>query len=99
MGSQDNQARTTFEDLSRQQLEIYATELREQFREANRLRAELEQTNEDLGQRVRELLALNNLFRQRVSQHDEVTQGVGRIIAGLQELAGQAEELVDRTRV
>ncbi len=65
----------TFEQVSRQQLEIYAKELQELFGEERRLRHQLEDRNLQLEQRLREITAIERM-NQTISQHNmELSQG------------------------
>ena len=60
----------TFDLLSRQQLEIYARELQQHFREERRLRQLLREHNGQLEQRMRELTALNTMFQAHLQHCD-----------------------------
>lgn len=52
----------TFEQLSRQQLEIYAKELREHFQQEQRLSQQLKEQNLQLERRLRQISALNRML-------------------------------------
>jgi len=56
--------------LSRQQLEIYARELQQHFREERRLQQQLRERNGQLEQRLRELSALNTMFQAHLKHCD-----------------------------
>ena len=68
MAKRDEKIDKSFERLSEQQIEIYAKELREHYHEERRLRRELEASNQELEQRVNELLSLNKLFQKFMSE-------------------------------
>ena len=59
-----------FDLLSRQQLEIYARELQQHFREERRLQQQLRERNGQLEQRMRELGALNTMFQAHLQHCD-----------------------------
>jgi len=64
----------TFDQLSRQQLGIYAEELHEHIREERRVRRQLEERNQQLERRVRELNALNAIIQRHLERCDLDTQ-------------------------
>ncbi len=59
----------SFQDMSQQQMEIYALELYKHFREERRLRGDLENLNRQLEQRVGELASLNKLFQEFLEEY------------------------------
>ena len=89
----EDQAPQTFEKLSRQQLEIYAKELREHVQSEHRLRQELQVRNEQLEQRVREITALNQLFHRHLEERQTVVEAYRKVLEGLRELASGATGL------
>ena len=82
----DESAPKTFDQLSRQQLEIYASELRQHMESERRLNRELEERNGELEQRIREITALNQLFQQHLSETASVVQAYEDIHQGLKQL-------------
>ncbi|MDP2950472.1 MAG: hypothetical protein Q8P22_13175, partial [Chloroflexota bacterium] len=80
----------TFDQLSRQQLETYARELRSLFHEERRLRGELEEKKRDLEQRLREIQALNRLLQ---TQHLQLFQQWGMLAKEMGALAARAQSL------
>lgn len=68
MANCDENIIKSFDLVSERQLEIFATELQEHYYEERRLRTELETRNQELEQRVIELLSLNRLFQKFISQ-------------------------------
>lgn len=79
----------SFDQYSREQLEIYARELAEHVQRERELR-------QDLEQRVRELEALNRLFRQHLEERFQVVDAHRETAEELQRLAGQMIALADR---
>lgn len=88
----------TLAGLDRQQLEIYAKELQEHYREQRRLRRELEGLNQVLEQRVRELQALNKLFQQHLVERSATAEAYRDLLAGLESVTQAGNALVERAR-
>ena len=86
----------TFDKLSREQLEIYAKELREHVEEERRLRKELETQNKQLEQRIREITALNHLFQQHLDERMAVVKAYREVLEGLNNLGRQTSLLVKK---
>ena len=63
----------SFDDLERQQLEIYARELQEHFNEEHRLRQQLEKRNNDLEQRLHEIAAIEGMNRTIWRQNEKLS--------------------------
>ena len=82
----EESAPKAFDKLSRQQLEIYASELRQHMESERRLNRELEDRNGELEQRIREITALNQLFQQHLSESASVVQAYEDIHLGLKQL-------------
>lgn len=89
--SQREITRARIEELNRQQLEIYAKELRESLRKEQELRAELEN-------RVRELMALNKLFQQHLKQRFDVIDAYKELVEQLESLSRDINLLADKAR-
>lgn len=79
--------------LTWKQLEIYATELQQYYREERRLRRELEERNQQLEQRLQELTALNQLFQRHLTERFSLVDSYKWVVQQLQRLAQQANEL------
>ncbi len=94
----DDTTRQTFEKLSRDQLEIYAKELREHIETERGLRQELEGRNQLLEQRVREITALNQMFHKHLDERTAVVMAYREILDGLGQLANQFSDLAERAR-
>lgn len=93
-----HQPSPSFDELSRQQLEIYARELQQHFREEQRLRTELEERNQQVEQRLQELLALNRLFQGYLEEHHAVINAFGEVVETLNRLARESQTVLDRVR-
>lgn len=98
MENTDLQVQRTFQLLSRQQLEIYARELREHITNERRLRRELEERNRILENRVRELTALNQLFQQHLRERFETLEAYRHVCERIERLAQEADDLVNYVR-
>ena len=64
MPADQDSGHSAFDQFNRQQLEIYAKELREYFQAERQLRETLEEQNRRLERRLQELAALNRLFQR-----------------------------------
>ena len=94
----EEQAPRTFDKLNREQLEIYAKELREHVQSERQLRQELEGRNIQLEQRVKEITALNQLFQSHLEERQAVVQAYREVLDGLRELAKGASGLEEWAR-
>ncbi len=98
MSSSSPKIPETYAKMSQQQLQIYASELRDHFLEERRLREQLEVRNRELGQRITELAALNRLFRRFLDDYFAMMDAYGHVETEVFHLAHQATELADRIR-
>ena len=98
MASDQSWASQNLEGLDRQQLEIYARELREHFREARRLRGELDDLNEVLEQRVLELEALNRTFKQYLVEWTEVADSFSKIAFAIDGVTQAGIALIEQVK-
>ena len=80
----------TFDQITREQLEIYAREVQSHYKEERRLRTQLEERNEVLEQRIREITALNQLFQRHLAERDSLVDSCMRLGDRLQQLAERA---------
>ena len=87
--SQEEQRGKSFDEYSREQLEIYAKELAEHVQHERGLRHDLEN-------RVRELEALNRLFQQHLEERFQVADAYQDLQDELQRLAHQVNTLAER---
>ncbi len=88
----------SFDALEQPQLEIYAKELQQHFREHRRLRKELNDLNLVLQQRIRELEALNRLFQQHLAERDTTEEAYRNLLAGLQDVTLAGDALVEKAK-
>ena len=89
----------TFEELSRQQLEIFAKEIQEHFSEERRLREELEVRNERLEQRLREITAIERMNQTIDAQNQDLSllHASGELLAEDIEENGTPHRLTEAT--
>ena len=64
----------SFDQLTRDQITIYAKELNDHFHKERRLRVNLHERDEQLEQRAREVTALNRLLQQHLLEWYKVAQ-------------------------
>jgi predicted nuclease with TOPRIM domain len=98
MEQQGEEAVSSFDQFSRQQLEIYARELAEYVEREQALRAQLEQQNQTLEQRVRELTALNRLFQQHLKERFTALEAYHELHRRVQGLVKEADGLSEWLR-
>ena len=98
MPIQEPVAPQSLEQVSREQLEIYAKELQMSFHNERRLRQELEKQNEKLAQLVREITALNQMFQEYLARRSPLAQAYVELREGLQQLVREADILLERNR-
>ena len=97
MHIQEPQPPQSFEQVSREQLEIYAREIQASFHKERRFRQELEDRNRELQQRVREITALNKMFQEHLAR-TPLAQAYVELREGLQRLVREADALLERER-
>ena len=98
MGSYETSISQTLEGMDRQQLEIYARELRQHFRAERKLREEVDGLNQVLEQRVRELGALNQLFQQHLVERSAIADAYNEMAKALEGVSRAGNALVDRVK-
>ena len=86
----------SYDNLSRQQLEIYAQELSEHFNEERKLRQQLEERGKELERRVHEVTALNNLFKGISRKGSPLIQAYKVMLEQMQTLSVQIETIVKK---
>ena len=84
----------TFDQLSRQQLEIYAKELREVMEKERTLRRDMESQNKKLEQRIREITALNQLFQRHLDERLVVVNAYRSLIQTLERMGVQLTDII-----
>lgn len=93
MAQENSDPQGSVSGLTLRQLEIYATELQQYYREERRLRGELEERNQQLEQRLQELTALNQLFQQHLTERFNLVDTYRWVLEQLQRLAQEANDL------
>lgn len=88
----------SYDNLSRQQLEIYARELSEHFNEERKLRQQLEERSKELEKRVREVTALNTMFQKHLTERFALVQAYKDMLEQMQTLSMQVESMVKKAR-
>lgn len=76
----------SFDELSREQIAIYARELNEHFRKERGLRVSVQERDRQLEQRAREVTALNHLLQQHLLEWYKVAQEYREVLAGIREM-------------
>ncbi len=99
MTARDYQVVQTFEKMDRQLLEIYARELQGHFLVERRLRAESEEKNRNLQQRLREIEALNRVLRDQINAYQAVATVSNHVFQRLQQLAREIDALAQWAKV
>ena len=100
----ENQENTTpepvvkgsFDEMTKQQIAIYAKELNEHFRNERRLRGSLKHSDSMLEQRAREVSALNNLLQQQLVEWYKVAQEYREVLGTIKDVL--REGMMDSTR-
>jgi CheY-like chemotaxis protein len=97
---QQGETPPSFDQMSHEQMRLYASEVQRLFLEERRLRQEVEERNRLLEQRVREVQGLNRLFHEYLTEWPETVasyrhmlQEFGRLLGEIQALLTSAESL------
>ena len=98
MSSSEDIPERTYEKLTRDQLEIYARELRDHVETERGLREELESRNRELEDRVREITALNQVFQKHLDERLAVGRAYHDVLDGLSQISNQTAELVKKAQ-
>ena len=91
----------SFNALEPRQLELYAKELQQHFREHRSLRKEMDDLNLVLEQRVRELGALNRLFQQHLVERDTQEaklEAFEKLLRSSEAVTQAGDALVEKTK-
>jgi hypothetical protein len=86
----------TFDDITKQQIAIYAKELNDHFRNERRLRGNLQERDAMLEQRAREVSALNNLLQQQLVEWYKVAQEYREVLSTIKDVL--REGMMDASR-
>ena len=76
----------SFDELTREQIAIYAKELNEHFRNERRLRGSVQERDKKLEERAREVTALNHLLQRHLLEWYKVAQEYREVLAGIREM-------------
>ena len=79
--------------ISRDQLEVYAAELQQHFREQKKMHGELEDRNQQLEQRLMEITSLNRLFQDHLTECSSLFEVYRNILTRLGRQAEEASAL------
>ena len=79
--------------LPQQQLVIYAQEVQQLYRREREMRQQMAQKQDMLEQRVRELQALNALFRRHLEERRRSRLAYAELAEGMKQLAVEAKRL------
>lgn len=86
--------RSTFHDLSDQQLQIYAKELQEHYHEERRLRQKLEEWNGQLQQMLVEMTAMSKFMQERLAQSFSMAYAYRGLMGELEQIQMRAYGLL-----
>ena len=75
----------SFDDLTRDQIAIYAKELNEHFRKERKLRMSLQDRDGQLEQRAREVTALNHMLQQHLLEWYKVAQEYREVLSAIRD--------------
>ena len=76
----------TYEDLTHDQISIYAKELNDYFHKERGLRMSLEEREETLTQRAREVTALNQMLQQHLLEWYRIAQDYREVLGAIKEM-------------
>jgi len=87
----------SFEDLTKDQMAIYAKELNDHFRAERKLRLSLTERNAELEQRAREVAGLNNLLQQHLAEWYKLAHEYREVLTSIKELLNEGPLKDERT--
>jgi hypothetical protein len=76
----------TYEELTKEQIAIYAKELNDHFRNERKLRINLSDRDAQLDQRAREVSALNNLLQQQLVEWYKIAKEYREVLESINDL-------------
>ena len=97
MNAQGFEPRKSFEDLTKDQMAIYAKELNDHFRAERKLRMSLTQRNAELEQRAREIAGLNNILQQHLAEWYKLSHEYHEVLTAIRELLDEGTVKNERT--
>jgi hypothetical protein len=86
----------SFDEITKQQIAIYAKELNDHFRNERRLRGNLQERDAMLEQRAREVSALNNLLQHQLVEWYKVAQEYREVLSTIKDVL--REGMMDEAR-
>ncbi|MFH1140329.1 MAG: response regulator [Chloroflexota bacterium] len=86
----------TFEQMGREQLEVYAQELGHLFREERRLRSEMDEKNRQLEQRIKEIHGLNQMVQAHLAEEGQVLGAYRELFLEWKRLMNEMQALAAR---
>ena len=81
----------SWDRMGPEQLKLYARELADLYRKEQELRQEIEVKNTQLERRIRELMALNNMFQQHLDLRMRTEDAYRQLVDGLRNMVEKAE--------
>ncbi len=81
----------TYDDLTHEQISIYAKELNDYFRKERELRESLEERDDELSQRAREVAALNQMLQQHLLEWYQIAQDYREVLRAIKEMLKTAQ--------
>ncbi len=88
-----NPVGTTWEQMSGEQLKVYAKEVAGLYQQERKLRHQLEAKNKELEQRVKELSALNSMFQQHLKMRLRTEEAFKKLADRIASMAEEARDL------
>lgn len=89
---------TSWEQLSSEQIKLYAKDMADLYKEERKLRHDIEAKNRELELRVRELTALNSVFQGHLNMRmqtedcfNQLVENIGVLAAGAQALRNKVQ--------
>jgi hypothetical protein len=76
----------TYEELTKEQMGIYAKELNDHFRNERKLRLNLNDRDAQLDQRAREVSALNNLLQQQLVEWYKIAKEYREVLTSINDM-------------
>lgn len=76
----------TYEELTKEQIAIYAKELNDHFRQERKLRLNLSARDAQLDQRSREVSALNNLLQQQLVEWYKIAKEYREVLESINDV-------------
>ena len=85
---------TSWEQMSTEQLKLYAKEVADLYHKERQLCRELEVKNQELELRLKELSALNSMFQQHLNRRLRTEEAFKRLVGRLGSVAKEIDDLL-----